>query len=87
MCVFALTDPYISALTIAVESTSPLETARIVRQLELEDREHDLVQARLIALRRSGTRGKAARDEEIEAERAVEHARQRCVHLQLRARA
>lgn len=69
------------ALTVAVESTSPLETARIVRRLELEDREHDLVQARLIALRRSGTRGKAARDEEIEAERAVEQARQNLEQL------
>ncbi|GAA5993553.1 hypothetical protein JCM10908_000108 [Rhodotorula pacifica] len=63
------------ALTTAVESTSPLETARIVRELELEDRERDLVSAQLLALRRSGQRGKTARDEEIEAERVVEEAR------------
>ncbi|GAA5882378.1 hypothetical protein JCM3774_004325 [Rhodotorula dairenensis] len=63
------------ALTRAVESTSPLETARIVNRLRLEDRERDLVSAQLVALRRSGARGKAAREEELEAERQVERAR------------
>ncbi|GAA6024343.1 hypothetical protein JCM8202_003687 [Rhodotorula sphaerocarpa] len=69
------------ALTAAVESNSVAETARIVRTLELEDRRHDLVQAQLLALRRSGTRGKAARDEEIKAEAAVQEAEDRLAHV------
>lgn len=70
-----------AALTAAVESNSVAETARIVRTLELEDRRHDVVQAKLLALRRSGTRGKAARDEEIKAEAAVQEAEDRRVPL------
>lgn len=54
-----------------------VETERIVRKLELEDRQNELVQAQLVASRRSGTRGKAARDAEIKAEENVEEAEAR----------
>lgn len=65
------------ALTNAVESTSLVETERIVRTLELEDRRNELVQAQLVASRRSGTRGKAAREAEIKAEENVKAAESR----------
>ncbi|BGO96387.1 iron complex transport system ATP-binding protein [Rhodosporidium toruloides NP11] [Rhodotorula toruloides] len=64
----------LEALTKAVDSTQPIETERIVRSLELEDRQEELVQAQLIAKRRSGTRGKAAREAEIQATKRVEEA-------------
>lgn len=62
------------ALTTAVESASLVETTRIVRRLQLGDRKKELVEAQLIAARRSGTRGKAARDEELKAEQRVKEA-------------
>ena len=65
------------ALTIACETTSLLETTRIVRRIQLEDRRAELTEAQLIAARRSGTRGKAARDEEIQAEERVKEAEER----------
>jgi hypothetical protein len=68
-----------TALTKAVDSTQPIETERIVRTLELEDRQDELVQAQLVAKRRSGTRGKAAREAEIQATKRVEEAELRCV--------
>lgn len=67
------------ALTAAVEATSLVETTRIVRRIELEDRRSELTEAQLIAARRSGTRGKAARDEEIKAEERVKEAEERWV--------
>ncbi|GAA6058948.1 hypothetical protein JCM10212_002900 [Sporobolomyces blumeae] len=65
------------ALTAAIETTNVVETERIVRRLELEDRQQELVQAQLIASRRSGTRGKAAREAEIKAEEYVREAEDR----------
>ncbi|KAK7062089.1 iron complex transport system ATP-binding protein [Favolaschia claudopus] len=56
------------ALTKAVESTSLRETQRIVYELRLAARRRDLQEARKVALRRSGARGKDARLEEIKAE-------------------
>lgn len=53
---------------------SIVETERTVRNLELEDRQNELTQAQLIASRRSGTRGKAAREAEIKAEEKVKEA-------------
>ncbi|GAA6005938.1 hypothetical protein JCM11491_004066 [Sporobolomyces phaffii] len=69
------------ALTKAVDSTSMVDTERIVRQLELDDRQHELVQAQLVAARRSGTRGKAAREAEIKAEEAVKAAQLRLAEV------
>lgn len=63
-----------AALTKAVESTSLAETQRIVRDLRLAKRMTELVEARKIASRRSGARGKEARLEEIKAEDNVKEA-------------
>ncbi|BGP24160.1 iron complex transport system ATP-binding protein [Rhodotorula toruloides] len=67
----------LEALTKAVDLTQPIETERIVRSLELEDRQEELVQAQLVAKRRSGTRGKAAREAEIHAMKRVAEAEAR----------
>ncbi|KAJ6616249.1 P-loop containing nucleoside triphosphate hydrolase protein [Mycena sp. CBHHK59/15] len=56
------------ALTTAVETTSLRETQRIVYTLLLEKRRHELQEARKLASRRSGARGKEARLGEIKAE-------------------
>ncbi|GAA5910406.1 ABC-F family ATP-binding cassette domain-containing protein [Sporobolomyces salmoneus] len=69
------------ALTKAVESTSMVETERIVCKLELEDRRNELNQAQIIAARRSGTRGKAAREAEIKAEENVKEAEFRLAQI------
>ncbi|GAA5970859.1 hypothetical protein JCM3765_006106 [Sporobolomyces pararoseus] len=69
------------ALTQAVESNSIVESERIVRSLELEDRRNELVQAQLVASRRSGTRGKAAREAEIKAEENVKAAESRLAEV------
>ncbi|GAA5936637.1 ABC-F family ATP-binding cassette domain-containing protein [Sporobolomyces koalae] len=61
----------------AIESPCLLQTERVVRALELEDRESDLLQAQLVASRRSGTRGKAARGAEIKAQENVQAAQAR----------
>ncbi|KAJ7126423.1 P-loop containing nucleoside triphosphate hydrolase protein [Mycena crocata] len=63
-----------SALTKAVETTSLRDTQRIVYTLRLDKRRRELVEAKKVASRRSGTRGKDARLEEIKAEEAVKQA-------------
>ncbi|BGP31559.1 hypothetical protein JCM10296v2_003331 [Rhodotorula toruloides] len=73
----------LEALTKAVDSIQPIETERIVRTLELEGRQEELVQAQLIAKRRSGTRGKAAREAEIQATKRVEEAELRLAEVAL----
>lgn len=55
-------------LTTAVESTSLRETQEVVLRLQMEERKHELQEARKTAIRRSGTRGKAAREAELKAE-------------------
>ncbi|KAJ7437118.1 P-loop containing nucleoside triphosphate hydrolase protein [Mycena galericulata] len=61
-------------LTKAVETTSMCETQRIVYGLRLDKRRRELVEAKKVASRRSGARGKDARLEEIKAEDNVKHA-------------
>ncbi|KAJ7693913.1 P-loop containing nucleoside triphosphate hydrolase protein [Mycena rosella] len=61
-------------LTKAVESTSLRETQRIVYGLRLEKRRSELQEARKVASRRSGARGKEARLEEIKAEENLKKA-------------
>nr|GAT52830.1 iron complex transport system ATP-binding protein [Mycena chlorophos] len=63
-------------LTKAVESTSLRETQRIVYRLRVEKRTQELQDARKVASRRSGARGKVARQEEIEAEENLKKAEQ-----------
>jgi ATP-binding cassette subfamily F protein 3 len=65
-----------TGLTKAVESASALEASRVVMELRLEDKQHDLVEAQKIALRRSGARGKDARAAELAAEQHVKEAEQ-----------
>ncbi|SCZ97244.1 BZ3500_MvSof-1268-A1-R1_Chr4-2g07084 [Microbotryum saponariae] len=67
----------LEALTKAVESPSVSEMVRIVYEIELSTRRIELVEARSIALRRSGTRGKEAREQEILAEQRVKEAQER----------
>jgi hypothetical protein len=74
-----LTGLRFAALLAAVESTSLVETERMVYTFKLEDHRAELVQAQLTAARRSGTRGKEARDEELKAEARVKEAEARCV--------
>ncbi|KAJ7223921.1 P-loop containing nucleoside triphosphate hydrolase protein [Mycena rebaudengoi] len=62
------------ALTAAVETTSLRETQRIVYRMRLDKRRWELQEARKIASRRSGARGKEARLEEIKAEERVKEA-------------
>ncbi|SCV69181.1 BQ2448_2201 [Microbotryum intermedium] len=64
----------LEALTKAVESPSVVEIARIVYGIELSRRRIELVEARSIALRRSGTRGKETREQEILVEQRVKEA-------------
>ncbi|KAJ6561577.1 P-loop containing nucleoside triphosphate hydrolase protein [Mycena vulgaris] len=61
-------------LTKAVESTSLRETQRIFYGLRLEKRRHELREAKKVASRRSGARGKDARLEEIKAEENLKKA-------------
>ncbi|SGY73775.1 BQ5605_C005g03318 [Microbotryum silenes-dioicae] len=67
----------LEALTKAVESPSVSEMTRIVYEIKLSRRRIELVEARSIALRRSGTRGKEAREQEILAEQRVREAEER----------
>ncbi|KAJ6482821.1 P-loop containing nucleoside triphosphate hydrolase protein [Mycena vitilis] len=62
------------ALTKATEATSLRDTQRIVYGLRLDARRRELQEARKIASRRSGTRGKDARLEEIKAEENLKQA-------------
>ncbi|KAJ7167528.1 P-loop containing nucleoside triphosphate hydrolase protein [Mycena filopes] len=64
----------LEALTKATESTSLRETQHIVYTLRLDVRRRELVEARKVASRRSGARGKEARLEEIKAEENVRQA-------------
>ncbi|KAJ7228264.1 P-loop containing nucleoside triphosphate hydrolase protein [Mycena pura] len=61
-------------LTKAVETTSLRETQRIVYELRREKRRWELQEARKVASRRSGARGKDARLEEIKAEENLKQA-------------
>lgn len=63
-----------TVLTTAVESTSLQETQGIVFKLRLEKRKSELQEARKVALRRSGARGKEAREAELKAEANVKEA-------------
>ena len=58
-------------LTTALESLSLDKTQRVVNQISLERLSAELENARKIASRTSGARGKKARDEEIKAEARV----------------
>ncbi|KAF8213955.1 P-loop containing nucleoside triphosphate hydrolase protein [Mycena galopus ATCC 62051] len=62
------------ALTKATETTSLRETQRIVFELRLDARRRELQEAKKVASRRSGTRGKDARLEEIKAEENLKQA-------------
>ncbi|KAJ7741040.1 P-loop containing nucleoside triphosphate hydrolase protein [Mycena metata] len=64
----------LEALTRATESTSLRQTQRIVYSLRLDVRRRELVEAKKVASRRSGARGKEARLEEIKAEENVKQA-------------
>jgi hypothetical protein len=65
-------DPiYILVLTQAVNSTSLLESQRIVTELQLAKKRLQLVEAQKVAQRRSGARGKDARAVELQAEADV----------------
>ena len=55
-------------LTTALESLSLDETQRVVNQITFERLSTELEDARKIASRTSGARGKKAREEEIKAE-------------------
>ncbi|KAF7355682.1 Iron complex transport system ATP-binding protein [Mycena sanguinolenta] len=61
-------------LTKATETTSLRETQRIVYELRLDARRRELQEAKKVASRRSGTRGKDARLEEIKAEENLKNA-------------
>jgi hypothetical protein len=61
-------------LTKATEATSLRQTQRIVYELRLDARRRELLEAKKIASRRSGARGKDARLEEIKAEENVRQA-------------
>ncbi|KAK4056021.1 hypothetical protein OIO90_003016 [Microbotryomycetes sp. JL221] len=63
-------------LSKAIEATDLQETQDILLKLTLEDKQEELEAARLIAQRRSGSRGKLARTNEIEAEANVAKAQQ-----------
>jgi ATP-binding cassette, subfamily F, member 3 len=62
---------FITELSRAVESSSLVDAQRIVLDIRLERRRTELVEARKIAARRSGARGKEARLAEIQAEQNV----------------
>jgi hypothetical protein len=65
-----------------VEATSVVEAQRILLKIRLEERHKELVEAKKVALRRSGARGKTARLAEIQSEQAVKDAEELCVgHL------
>ncbi|KAJ7129275.1 P-loop containing nucleoside triphosphate hydrolase protein [Mycena epipterygia] len=64
----------LEVLTKAVETTSLRETQRIVYGLRLDKRRRELQEAKKVASRRSGARGKDARLEEIKAEENVKQA-------------
>lgn len=55
------------------------ETQRIVSEIRLARLRRELWEARKIASRTSGTRGKKAREEEIKAELRVQEAEELCV--------
>ena len=61
-------------LTRAVEASALSETQRIISQIRLNRLEQDMANAKKVALRTSGQRGKKARDEEIKAEERVKDA-------------
>ena len=65
------------ALIQAAESPSLLVAERTVRELHLEQCRNELQRARLIAMRRSGARGKDARLAEIQAEERERDAAER----------
>jgi ATPase subunit of ABC transporter with duplicated ATPase domains len=69
----------VDRLAKAVEATSLVETQRVVNQIKLERCQEELSEARKVAQRRSGARGKAARKEEIASEEAVKLAEAMCV--------
>ncbi|KAF7352440.1 Iron complex transport system ATP-binding protein [Mycena venus] len=60
--------------TFATETTSLRETQRIVYTLRLDARRRELLEAKKVASRRSGARGKDARLEEIKAEENLKQA-------------
>ncbi|KAJ7831894.1 P-loop containing nucleoside triphosphate hydrolase protein [Mycena leptocephala] len=64
----------LETLTKATEATSLRQTQRIVYELRLDARRRELLEAKKIASRRSGARGKDARLEEIKAEENVRQA-------------
>ncbi len=66
-------------LTKAVESNSVAETQRIVSEITLARLVAELADARKVASRTSGARGKKAREEEIKAEARVKKAEEEYV--------
>lgn len=67
----------VAALTKAVDASSIAETQRIVSEIRLARLQRELEEARKIALRTSGARGKKAREEEIKAEQRVQEAEEK----------
>lgn len=63
-----------TALTRAVDSPKLAETQRIFSELRLERLQTELFEARKVASRTSGARGKKAREEELKAEARVRDA-------------
>ena len=59
----------------AVETEDAAKTHLIVSQIKLEKRNEELEAARKVAMRRSGARGKDARQQEIVAEAALNEAK------------
>jgi ATP-binding cassette subfamily F protein 3 len=66
-----------TVLSQALESTDQRESHRLFNSLMVDRAKKDLDEKRLIALRRSGARGKEARAEEIRAEEALAAAEDR----------
>ena len=66
-------------LTRAIETHSLAETQHIVSTIKLERLQMELEDARKVAIRTSGARGKRARAEEIKAEDRVKEAEEASV--------
>lgn len=66
-----------------MEAASVAETQQIVSEIRLERLRRELQEARKVASRTSGTRGKKAREEEIKAEERIQDAETKCVCVSL----
>lgn len=77
MSLILISQGYLVALSRALENADdPLAAVRAIRKLELERQDRKLAEAREIAARRSGSRGKQSRTDLIEMEKRVEGCKQ-----------